>query len=107
MPFLNPDDRSPKEIFPGVTIRTLWGDHIMLSFVHFEPGSEVPPHSHPHEQMGLLLEGELEFRIGDEVRILKKGDCWWVPSGVPHSVKNLAPKSIALDIFYPIREEYR
>jgi quercetin dioxygenase-like cupin family protein len=107
MPFLRPDERAPKEIFPGVTIRTLWGEQVMLSFVHFEPFAVVPPHSHPHEQMGVLLEGELEFTIGDETRVLRKGDCWWVPSGVVHSVRNRDKPALALDIFHPIREEYK
>jgi quercetin dioxygenase-like cupin family protein len=107
MPFLRPDERAAKEIFPGVTIRTLWGEQVMLSFVHFEPFAVVPPHSHPHEQMGVLLEGELEFTIGDETKVLRKGDCWWVPSGVVHSVRNRDKPALALDIFHPIREEYK
>ncbi len=107
MPFINPEERDPKEIFPGVTIKTLWGEHVMLSFVHFQPYSEVPPHSHPHEQMGLLLSGELVFTIGGETKIVRQGECWWVPSHTVHSVRNGAQESMALDIFYPIREEYR
>lgn len=107
MPFYHPDEKAPKELFPGVTIRTLWGEHIMLSFVHFEPFATVPLHSHPHEQMGILLEGEVEFTIGDETKVLRQGDCWWVPSNVAHSVRNLGKPSLALDIFYPVREEYK
>ncbi|MCS7186967.1 MAG: cupin domain-containing protein [Armatimonadetes bacterium] len=107
MHFYNPDERKEKEVFPGVTIRTIWGEHIMLSFVRFEPNAVVPTHSHPHEQMGVLLEGELEFTIGDETKILRKGDCWWVPSNVAHSVRNLDKPSLALDIFHPVRDEYK
>ncbi len=105
--FFKPNEREPKEVFSGVTIRTIWGEHIMLSFVHFEPHAFVPPHSHPHEQMGVLLEGEIEFTIGNETKILRKGDCWWVPSNVVHSVRNLDKPSLALDIFHPVRDEYK
>lgn len=107
MPFGDPKERTAKEIFPGVTIRTIWGEKIMLSFVHFEPFAVVPPHSHPHEQMGVLLEGAFEFTIGDETKVLRKGEVWWVPSGVIHSVRNLDQPSLALDVFHPVRDEYK
>ena len=48
-------------IFPGVDIYTATGEQMMISMVEFEPHSVVEMHSHPHEQMGLLLEGELEI----------------------------------------------
>ena len=41
---------------------------MMLSLVEFEPRAVVQPHSHPHEQMGMLLEGELTFTIGGETQ---------------------------------------
>ena len=40
----------------------------MLSVVRFEPRSVVAEHSHPHEQMGILLEGRLEFTVGNVTR---------------------------------------
>ena len=67
---------SRHEIFPGVEIRTTAGRGLMLSVVHLEPGSEVLEHSHPHEQMGMLVEGRLEFTIGGVTRLLGPGDIW-------------------------------
>lgn len=108
MPFLNPADRPPKTIFPGVTIRTLWGEHLMLSFVHFERAEAlVLEHQHPHEQMGMGLEGAFELVIAGEPRIIRPGDCYWIPGGTPHSARSVDGPARALDIFYPIREDYR
>jgi quercetin dioxygenase-like cupin family protein len=107
MPFFRPEERPSQELFPGVTIRTMWGEQVMLSLVYFEPHAVVPTHQHPHEQMGILLQGAIEFTIGEETRVLREGDVWWVPSQVLHSVRNLEQPSVALDVFHPIREEYR
>ena len=64
--FVSRADCSRHEIFPGVNIFTTAGERMMLSVVELAPHSVVQPHSHPHEQMGLLLEGELTFTIGGE-----------------------------------------
>ncbi len=94
-------------IFPGVDIYTAAGDQIMLSLVEFEPYAVVPPHSHPHEQMGLLLEGELTFTIGGQVATVWPGDMWRIPGGVVHEVVAGDQPAKALDVFHPIRDDYR
>ncbi len=67
----------------------------------------VEPHSHPHEQVGLLLEGEAEFFIGEERRVLRPGQMWKIPGGVVHKVVAGDQPVKALDIFNPIRDDYR
>ncbi|WP_435017066.1 cupin domain-containing protein [Tundrisphaera sp. TA3] len=79
----------------------------MLSVVRFEPNSEVPDHSHPHEQMGMMISGRAEFTIGGETRVLGPGDIWRIPGGVLHRVRSLDGPAVALDVFHPVREDYR
>ena len=104
--FVEKSQCSNHNVFPGVDIFTVAGDDIMLSLVEFEPGAVVELHSHPHEQMGLLLEGELEFIIGDERKVLKPGEMWRIPGGVEHSAIAGDRPVKALDVFNPIREDY-
>jgi quercetin dioxygenase-like cupin family protein len=92
-------------IFPGVEIRTAAGTNMMLSVVHLEPQSIVLDHSHRHEQMGILVEGRLEFTVGGVTRMIGPGDIWRIPGGVVHRVRALE-KSVALDVFHPIRTDY-
>ncbi|MGC8641449.1 MAG: cupin domain-containing protein [Isosphaeraceae bacterium] len=94
------------QIFPGVEIRTTAGQAIMLSVVRFEPGSAVADHSHPHEQMGMMISGRLEFNVGGITRVLGPGDIWRIPGNVVHSVKAFQEPAVALDVFHPIREDY-
>ena len=93
-------------IFPGVEIRTTAGRAMMLSVVTFEPHAVVPEHAHPHEQMGIMISGRLEFTIGGETRVLGPGDIWRIPGGVPHKVVALDGPAVALDAFHPIRQDY-
>ncbi len=94
-------------IFPGVDIYTTCGQAMMMSLVEMEPHAVVEPHSHPHEQVGLLLEGEAEFFIGEERRVLRPGQMWKIPGGVVHKVVAGDQPVKALDIFNPIRDDYR
>ena len=107
MAVYNPVDRTPKELFPGARSRTFWGEKILLSYLDLAPGSFVPPHSHPHEQAGIVLAGDLEFTIGGETCMVKTGEIFIIPGGVEHSVKVGDAPARALDIFSPVREEYK
>ena len=104
--FVSRSDTSQHEIFPGVHIFTTAGEQMMLSLVEFEPRAVVQPHSHPHEQMGMLLEGELTFTIGGETKTLGPGEMYRIPGNVRHKVVTLDEPAKALDIFTPVREEY-
>jgi quercetin dioxygenase-like cupin family protein len=105
--FIDPEALPVKSIAPGTDIRVAYGAHLMFSFVRIAPGGVVPRHAHPHEQGGLCLEGAMEFTIGDETRVVRKGEGWMIPGGVPHGVKGLAEGALALDVFYPHREDYK
>ena len=104
---VRPEQCSSHEIFPGVQIHTTAGEKMMLSFVEFAPHAVVQPHSHPHEQMGMLLEGELTFTIGGETKTLHPGDMWSIPGHIIHSAVAGDTAVKALDFFHPIREDYR
>jgi quercetin dioxygenase-like cupin family protein len=98
---------SRHQIFPGVHIATCSGEKMMLSLVELEPHSVVAEHSHPHEQVGMVLSGRAIFYIGDEEKTLQQGDMYCMPGNVKHKVVVLDEPVKALDIFHPIREEYR
>jgi quercetin dioxygenase-like cupin family protein len=98
---------STHTIFPGVTIHTCSAEKMMLSYVELAPHAVVQEHSHPHEQVGMVLEGRARFIIGGEEKVLAKGDMYRIPGNVKHRVVALDEPVAALDIFQPIREDYR
>ncbi len=107
MPVYTVADREAKELFPGALARTFWGEKVLLNYLDLAPGAVVPRHSHPHEQAGIVIEGELEFVIGDETHIVKAGDIFVIPGDVEHSVTVGDQQTRVLDIFSPVREEYK
>jgi quercetin dioxygenase-like cupin family protein len=104
--FVDKSDCTRKTIFPGVEIFTSACRNMMLSYVEFQPGAIVEAHSHPHEQVGMVLGGRARFIVGDEERVLQRGDMYRIPGGVEHRVVALDEGLQALDIFNPVREEY-
>jgi quercetin dioxygenase-like cupin family protein len=96
-----------RTIFPGVEIFTTCTDRLMLSVVELQPRSVVEEHSHPHDQMGMLIAGELEFTIGGERQTLRPGQMWRIPGGVKHKAVAGPQGAKALDVFHPVREEYK
>jgi quercetin dioxygenase-like cupin family protein len=105
--FPTPEEMSRHHIFPGVTIQTCAAEKTMISLVDLEPNSVVDEHSHPHEQVGLVLQGRATFFIGGEQKTLQPGDRFRIPGNVPHRVVALDEPVRVVDFFYPVREDYR
>jgi len=105
--FCDLENRETKEIAPGVRLRSFWGDRMLAAVVDLDPQAVVPMHSHPHEQAGTVLSGALELTIDDETRWLAPGDVYLIPGGVEHSAQTGDAPTRVLDVFSPVREEYK
>ena len=84
-------------------------DNLMMVVIDFDDGptSEPdPPHSHPHEQMSYVVEGEIVVIIGDDATRLGPGDMFTVPPDVLHTVQLLTEHVRLVDAFSPIREDF-
>ena len=106
MIFLNKDTK-PVTMLPGLTRRTLaQSPSMMMCEFKFESNVTIPLHTHPHEQVGYLVDGQIEMTINGDKYKLSKGDSYCAPSNVPHGVYTLSP-SVIVDTFYPPREDYK
>lgn len=95
------------DLAPGVRGRPLFGDGAMLNLIDLEPGADVGLHSHPHEQLGLVIEGELTLVIDGVRHVLRPGDGYTISGGVAHSAHAENGDCRVLDVFQPVREDYR
>jgi quercetin dioxygenase-like cupin family protein len=107
MYFFEPSEQPSRELVPGIVARLFWGERMMLAVVEIDPGALLPEHNHPHEQAGMILEGELELTIGGESRLLTAGHAYIIPGGTLHSARAGDAPCRVLDIFSPVREEYK
>jgi unsaturated pyranuronate lyase len=94
---------APHQIWEGVVGRVVEGDRVTFAVIELEPNTVVPEHSHENEQLGVLAEGSLGFRIGDEERKLGPGGTWRIPGGVPHEVRTGPDGAIVIEVFAPSR----
>lgn len=104
--FVDKSQCSRHNIFPGVDVFTAAGEQMMLSLAVFEPHAVVAAHSHPHEQVGMVVAGRATFYVGDEERSLGPGEMYFIPGGVTHRVVATEEGLTALDVFHPVREDY-
>ena len=105
--FYDTAQRDTKELAPGVQARTFWGERMLVAVVDLAPNAVVPLHSHPHEQSGIVLDGELELTVADESRLLQTGQVYMIPGGVEHRASAGPAGAKVADIFSPVREEYK
>ena len=96
-----------QRIWDGVHARVVHGERITLGVIELDADSIVPEHSHDHEQLGICLSGSLVFRVGDESKELGAGETWSIPSNVPHEVHVGPAGAVVLDVFAPIRDDWR
>lgn len=66
-------------------------------FFEIEPVGNMPEHSHC-SQWGIVVDGEMELTIDNQMKIYRKGDSYFIPSGVVHSA-NFPTKVMVIDVF--------
>ena len=100
------EDIEQKEILPGFKVRFVHSQHMTFAFWDIDAGSELPEHSHHHEQVAIVESGEFELTIGGDTQVYSKGKVAVIPSNAPHSGRALTDCKI-LDVFSPVREDYQ
>ena len=100
---------SIKRIFPreGVNRRAFSGENCMMVINEIESFAQPALHSHLHEQLCYILDGECTFILGNESIHMGPGDVIHIPPNVPHTLRPIGKKTIVnIDVFSPIREDY-
>ena len=95
-----------KEIVKGFHAKFIHTENMTIVYWRIKKGANLPMHSHVHEQVTNVLEGEFEMTVADKTTICRKGDVVTIPSNIAHGGKALTDCYI-LDIFQPAREDYR
>ncbi|MFL5562693.1 MAG: cupin domain-containing protein [Gemmatimonadaceae bacterium] len=99
----------PKErVTDQISRRLVTGDRMMLAHVYLDKGSVVPKHSHENEQLTYILEGALQFWIGEDQQeeiVVRAGEVLLIPSNVPHRALALED-TLDVDVFSPPRQDW-
>ena len=103
----------PIAVWDGIHARRVEGDQVTLAIVELDPNATVPEHTHPSEQNGMVIRGEMRFRVGETEVYTVRGDSGEVlVPAVTAVVKELVPAekrmvvdAVALGVDDPGRPE--
>jgi mannose-6-phosphate isomerase-like protein (cupin superfamily) len=59
-----------------------------ILFIDAPPGGGPSPHTHPYEEVLILLEGEVTVVAGDREIVARAGDVVLIPADTPHAFTN-------------------
>lgn len=96
----------PIQVWEGVRARRIQGEHVTVAVVELDPDAIVPEHTHDAEQNGLVITGQMTFRVGDEERVLGPGGTWRILGGVSHAAQAGPAGAVVVDTFSPIRADW-
>lgn len=84
------------------------GEDVMCVVNWLEPGMDTRPHSHPFEQLVLILQGRVRFHVGEDTVEAGPGSMMRIPPNVMHYAEPIGEEvALNLDVFAPMREDYR
>ncbi len=97
----------PMRIWDGVLARPLNGDRVTIGFVDIEPNVLVPEHQHENEQVGFVLRGSVTMTVEGQSRELRVGETYTIASQLPHSAKAGGDGVSVVDVFAPVRQDWK
>jgi mannose-6-phosphate isomerase-like protein (cupin superfamily) len=109
MPVYKEKQISAEKVSSILERRVAFLNNLLIAVCDFTNGPALnpdPPHSHPHEQITYIAEGELFLFLGEEKHRLSKGDIFTVPSGLPHCIQTISQFVRLIDSFSPVREDF-
>jgi quercetin dioxygenase-like cupin family protein len=108
-PIIDPKtiEKWPLEKHIGVTSKLIAdGQNMTVLWSRWEPNASAPEHVHPHEQIGICLEGQIIFTVYSQEYTVHAGEFYHIPSNAPHAERNdSAEAAILTDFFSPIRKD--
>jgi len=99
------EELAREQMNPLFARRVIHGERLTLAYCYIKKGCKVPLHSHENEQISVVQEGCLRFRIGDQDKDVSAGEAVQIPPHVPHLAEALED-TVCLDIFNPVREDW-
>ena len=106
MSLIELDKLEERVIFPGYRARFVHTGNMTIAYVTIDAGAILPEHTHPHEQVVNLIDGEFELTVKGEIHRMKPGTAVNLEPDVPHAGRAITP-SFIIDVFHPEREDFK
>lgn len=107
MGFVDWNSEAGREVHPGDVVWDVTGSELQVIRARMSPGADFPLHTHPQEQIIVVLEGALEFTVGEETRVVRAGQVIHAPSGIPHGGRvHGSEHVVTIEAFHPVRSDF-
>ena len=109
IPVYNWDDIPSRELKPGIFQRGFRSDGVMVTYNYLEPGCKGSAHSHPFDQIFMVIKGRVTLHVEEQTIECVPGTIVRIPA---HYVHYVDPPSaadgtaITVDISGPARKDY-
>ena len=100
------NDVEERELIPGTRVRFVHSDRMTVAHWHFDEGIDLPEHSHPHDQICNVMDGEFELTVDGVPEVMNAGHYRVIPPDAIHSGRAITTCKI-IDVFSPVRDDYR
>jgi quercetin dioxygenase-like cupin family protein len=94
-----------EEFRPGIWSKVETGSSLTMAFMEIGPDKEGSVHSHPFDQCGVVVGGEIEMSIGEKETLLKPMETYFIPAGIKHHWKTANLSAKILDVVARLNED--
>ena len=109
VPDYNWKDIPVRESRKGIMQRVFRGNDVLIGYSELHPHMDPSPHSHPYEQIFMIVKGRVRLHVGDQVIACTEGSVVRIPPDVVHWAEPPAPEdgvAINMDIWTPYRPDF-
>lgn len=92
MPIIDLEDITEELVTPKHSTalgRLITGEQIEVGVLRFKAGEGATMHSHPHEQVVIMLKGRMRVTLDGESTVIGPGQAAHFPPNVPHATEVL------------------
>ena len=86
LPFLSLQSIEKEIVTDLFSRRTIVGKQEMIVWASAKAGCHAKAHLHPNEQIFWILSGEMDCRVGEQMRTCRGGDVVVVEGGIEHEM---------------------
>ena len=86
------------EFRPGIRSKLESGTNLTMAFMEIAPNKEGSAHDHPFDQCGIVIEGEIEMSVGEEKKLLRPMETYFIPAEIKHNWKTMSLAAKILDV---------
>jgi len=95
-----------EKVADGIKRQMVVGENVMVCRFTFDPFVVTDVHTHPHEQVTMVMAGKVKFTVDGSPVIASPGDVLHFPPNNSHGATMLDEEVVLIDIFSPIREDF-